>query len=456
MSIAEPPVSKVQILPPSIKGHFFTGNLKEFRSTPLEFLTTLAREGGDITSLNLVGQYNYFVNNADLIEKILVTEQRNFAKGERLRKTAHRILGNGLFTSDGDFWLRQRRLAQPAFHRQRIASYGDIMVNYTEKLGQNWKEGEVREIQTDMSNLTMEVVAKTLFDLEAGEEANRISHLFEEIVETYTMRTRKLHLLLLPEKMPFPTNLRFLKAISELDKIIYRLIAQRRQSGLDKGDLLSMLIQAQDEDGSRMTDQQLHDEVLTLVLAGHETTALTLAWIFCFLAQNPAIETKLQEELTTVLGGRLPTVEDLPKLVYTDKIVKETLRVRPPVWVFVRETTNECRLEGYTLPKGTTVFLSQWAMHYDPRYFNEPQKFDPERWTPEMQKDLPKYAYFPFGGGPRLCIGNTFALMEAVLVVATLAQRFRLTFAPGETGEIWPTTLTLRVKSGLKMVVNKR
>jgi cytochrome P450 len=217
-----------------------------------------------------------------------------------------------------------------------------------------------------------------------------------------------------------------------------------------------MLIQAQDEDGSQMTDRQLHDEVLTLVLAGHETTALTLAWIWYFLAQNPAVEAKLVTELDTVLGGRLPTVEDLPKLTYLDQIVKETLRMRPPVWVFVRETFGDCELAGYKIPKGASIFISQWAMHYDPRYYTEPEKFDPERWTPEMQKNLPKYAYFPFGGGPRLCIGNIFAQMEAALVIATLAQGFKLELAPGETGEVWPTTLTLRVKSGLKMVVKKR
>ncbi len=457
MSVAtQPAPSELKVLPPSIKGQFLTGNLKAFRGEPLNFLTALARQGGDISYINLVGQPYYFVNSPELIERVLVTEQRTFLKGERLRKSAKYILGNGLFTSDGEFWLRQRRLAQPAFHRQRIANYGSVMVQYAEKLGQSWKEGETRGIQHDMSTLTMEVVAKTLFDLEAGEQANRISQLFEEIVESYTIRNSKLHLMLLPATVPFPANRRFLKAINELDEIIYSLIRQRRQSGRDTGDLLSMLIEAQDDDGSRMTDQQLHDEVLTLVLAGHETTALTLAWMCYFIAENPEIEARLVAELDSVLGGRTPTVDDLPKLTYTDKLVKETLRMRPPVWLFVRETASDCQIEGYDLPKGTSIFLSQWATHFDSRYYNEPEKFDPDRWTAEMQKTLPKYAYYPFGGGPRLCIGNTFAQMEAALVIATLMQRFRLELAPGETGEVWPTTLTLRVKSGLNMVVHKR
>jgi cytochrome P450 len=420
----------------------------------MEFVTTCAREGGDLVYYEMVGMPQFLVNREDLIEKILVTDQRQFIKGKAF-DSVRAAFGNGLVASDGDFWLRQRRLAQPAFHKQRIAGYGEVMVRYARRLLEDWKPGQVRDLQEDMMRLTMEVVLKALFDVDEFQETKRVGKLFETVLKSHSDRMQNLLLYVLPETIPFPSNVRYRKAIKELDEVVYRIINERRTSGKDTGDLLSMLLQAQDADGSRMTDKQLRDEAMVLVFAGHETTALTLTWAFYLLDQYPEVQQKLVEELDRVLGDRLPTVEDLPKLSYTEQIVKETMRLYPPVWVFAREAARNYELEGYHVPQGSLIMISPWTMHRDPRYYSEPEIFKPERWTPEMIKALPKHAYLPFGGGPRLCIGNNFALMEATLVLATLVRQYRAKLAPGEKVEIAPM-ITIRPKNGLKMVLETR
>jgi cytochrome P450 len=440
-------------LPPGPRGHFLIGNLPEFRRDMLGFLTRIAREYGDCVSFRLGWKRAFLVSHPDLIESILVTGSRNYIKHYVLR-LLRPTLGNGLLLSENDFWLRQRRLVQPAFHRDRIAAYGAIMVSYAERLVASWHGGDIRDMHTDMMHLTLEIVAKALFDADVADQAPEVGEALEMGMQTFVRRWRSLYPL--PIWIPTPTNLRIKRVVRQLDGIIYGFIKERRASGKDRGDLLSMLLHAQDaDDGSRMTDKQVRDEAMTLFLAGHETTANALAWTWYLLSQHPEVEAKLVTELNTVLYGRSPTVADLPRLRYTAMVVMEAMRVFPPVYAFGREATCECTLGGYRVPKGTTVVMSQWVMHQDRRYFENPEKFDPQRWADGLAKRLPRFAYFPFGGGPRVCIGNSFAMMETILILATMVPKFRFTLLPGHP-VVPRTTVTLRPEHGIKGIVTKR
>jgi cytochrome P450 len=439
--------------PPGPKGSLLGGNLSEFRRDRLDFLTRCARTYGDFVSLRLGPRRVILVSDPDAIEHVLVTAGRHFVKHFALRMSPL-ILGNGLLTSEGDFWLRQRRLAQPAFQRGRVAGYAGVMVDYAERMLAGWRAGEPRDLLAEMSRLTLAIAAKTLFDADADDKANAVRSALEVSQQHFIRRFNSL--VPIPVSIPTPGNLRLRRAVRQLDVVIYEFIRQRRAGGAEKGDLLSMLLHARDEgDGGRMTDRQLRDEAMTLFLAGHETTALALSWTWFLLATHPEAEARLLEELRGALGGRAPTVEDWPRLKYTERVVTEAMRLYPPAYVIGREATSAVEVGGYTVPKGMTLLMSQWVVHRDPRWYESPEKFRPERWEGERAKALPKYAYFPFGGGPRLCIGNTFALMEAVLVVATIAQRFRFRLVPGQTVEPSPT-FTLRPQSGIKVVLEGR
>lgn len=437
---------------PGPRSHPITGHLSEFREDRLGFFTTCARQYGDRVALRLGWRPVWLLSHPDDIEAVL-TNSRDFIKHWYLRLSAT-ILGQGLLTSEGNFWLRQRRLAQPAFHRKRIATYGEIMVAYAQRLIAVWQDGDTRDVHQDMLRLTMEIVAKTLFDTETGGEAERVGVAIDFLLATFDVRMSSL--IPLPESIPTPTNIRLRRAVRQLDQIIYGFIQQRRTSSEDRGDLLSMLLHAQDEDdGSRMTDRQVRDEALTIFLAGHETTALTMSWIWYLLSEHPPVEKQLMEELGTVLGDRAPTVDDLPRLKYTEMVVYEAMRLYPPAFVVGREAIHDCVINGLQVPAGTTVLMSQWVVQRDPRFFVNPEQFQPERWADGLAKRLPKYAYFPFGGGPRLCIGQSFALMEATLLLATIAPRFRLTLVPGH--RVTPSALfTLRPKDGVRVTVQRR
>jgi cytochrome P450 len=365
----------------------------------------------------------------------------------------HRLIGNGLLTSEGEFWRRQRRLAQPAFHRQRVSTYGDVMVDYTERTISSWKAGETRDVHRDMMRLTLEIVAKTLFNADVSGDADRVGTILSEIVKPFASQATLKWIL--DNRLPTPAHRRFHRLAKQIDEIVYRIIEERRASGRDEGDLLSMLLQAQDEDGSQMTDKQLRDEVITLFLAGHETTALTLSWAWYLLALNPRAERKFHEELEAVLRGRAPTFSDLAQLKYTEMIAKESMRLYPPAYGVGREAIEECEIGGYRVPAKTQIFAFQWVTQRDPRYFDEPDEFNPDRWTEEFADSLPKYAYFPFGGGPRACIGNSFAMMEIVLVLATIGQRFRLKLVPDHQVTILPA-MSLRPRDGIQVTVENR
>jgi cytochrome P450 len=440
-------------LPPGPKGHPILGVMREFNRDSLGFIMR-CREYGDVVSARFLYVPAYFIYHPADIEEILSTNARNFRKSMSLRSNFfQRLVGNGLVTSEGDFWRRQRRLAQPAFHRQRISSYGEVMVDYATRTIDKWRPGEIRDIHPDMMRLTLEIVVKTLFDADVSGDADKVGRVLSELVKPFASQATLKWIL--DNRLPTPAHRRFHRAVGEIDKVIYRIIAERRNSGSDQGDLLSMLLQAHDDDGSQMTDSQLRDEVMTLFLAGHETTALALSWGWYLLATNPDVEKRFHAELNEVLAGRLPEVSDLPRLRYTEMIVKETLRLYPPAYAVGREAIEECEIGGYRVPRNTQIFAFQWATHRDPRYFENPDLFDPDRWTAEFSDKLPKYAYFPFGGGPRQCIGNYFAMMEIILLLATIGRRFKFSLALDQKVEVWPA-MSLRPKNGIKMVVSER
>jgi cytochrome P450 len=439
--------------PPGPPQTWLFGNLKEFGRDQLGTMTRWAREYGDLVSARFGSKPVVFANHPDLVEEVLVHQNRKFIKHYRLRQTK-RTLGHGLLTSEGEFWRGQRRLAQPAFHRERIAAYARFMVDFTERMLESWADGQVRDVQDDMMRLTLEIVAKTLFDAEISGETADASAAMETLMRCFIARTGSL--VNPPHWLPTPLNLRVERAVRRLERILANIIAQRRASGEDRGDLLSMLLHVQDEEsGRRMSDQQLRDEVMTLFMAGHETTANTLAWTWVLLSRHPDAEARLHAEIDLVLGGRPPAVADLPRLSFTESVVNETLRVYPIVWVIGREAIEPVELGGYRIPAGTTVFLPQWVVHRDGRWYDDPEVFRPERWQGGLIQRIPRYAYFPFGGGPRICIGNNFALMEATLILATIAQKYRLRLAPDAVISPLPT-ITLRPAHGVKVILSKR
>ncbi len=418
---------------------------------PLTFFAEIAREYGDFVGLRILNFRILLINHPDHIEDVLVNHPKKFIKG-RILKANKRVFGSGLLTSEGDFWLRQRRLAQPAFHRARIATYASTMVEYTERLLEEWQDGEERDIHKEMMRVTLQIVGKTLFDADVERDAQDVGKSLEMLLEIGADFRRTLFV---PHWLPTPTNIRMERAIRQIEKVLYRIIAEKRASGRDAGDLLSMLLAAQDEDGSRMTDKQLRDEAITLFLAGHETTANTLSWTWWLLAQNPAVEAKLHDELRAVLGGRTPSLDDLPKLVYTNNIITESMRLYPPAWGTARTAVKDHELGGYAVPKGSGVSFAQWTVHRDPRWYDAPDEFRPERWEGDLMKRLPRFAYFPFGGGPRQCIGNAFALMEAALILATIAQQYRFRLVEGHP--VVPlASITLRPRHGIRAVLESR
>lgn len=433
-------------LPPGPKGNLIMGVMREFNRDTLGFIDRCRRDYGDVVRSRFLYVTAYFLYNPADIETMLTTNAKSFRKAQSLRSPFfHRLVGNGLVTSEGDFWRRQRRLAQPAFHRQRISSYGDIMVQYANRAMANWRDGEERDLSKAMTRLTLEIVVKTLFNSDVSSDADHVGAMLSQIAKPFASQATLKWIL--DNRLPTPGHYRYFNSVSEIDRVVYRIIGERRASGTDEGDLLSMLLQAQDEDGSQMSDAQLRDEVITLFLAGHETTALALSWSWYLLSTRPEAEAKFHEELDEVLGGRAPEVSDLPNLKFTEMIAKEAMRLYPPAYAIGREAIEETEIGGFRVPRGTQLFAFQWATHRDGRFFERPDDFVPERWANGSTQALPKYAYFPFGGGPRQCIGNYFAMMEIILLLATIGQRF--SFKVEGQVEVLPV-LSLRPKNGIK------
>ncbi|MGB8645110.1 MAG: cytochrome P450 [Anaerolineae bacterium] len=438
-------------IPPGPPPRPFVGNLIELTRDPLGFMTACAHTYGDISSYHVVHITSFLLNHPDHIQAVLVDHNRDFAKG-RLLNANRLLLGNGLATSEGEFWRGQRRLIQLAFHRQRIAAYGAVMVAYAERLAATWQDSETLDLHDEMNRLAQQIAARTLFDSDI-DDTQEVGRAFKVCLEQFQARSRTAFLL--PTEIPTPGNLRLNRAVRQLDGVIYRLIAARRAQGEDRGDLLSMLLAARDGDGQPLSDRQLRDEVMTIFLAGHDPVGVGLTWTGYLLATHPAVETRLLAELDTVLAGRVPGVEDLPRLPYTRMVIQEALRLYPPIWGVVRRAVRDCEVGGYTLRAGDSAAMSQWIMHRDPRYYDTPDAFRPERWAEPRMQALPRFAYFPFGGGPRICIGDAFAMQELCLVTATLVPRFHLSLVEPGPVELLPS-ITLRPKNGLRVRVTTR
>jgi cytochrome P450 len=430
------------------------GSLLAFRRDMIGFLERTARVHGDVAYFTLGPQPVYLLSHPDDIKDVLITYNKSFVKGRGLQR-AKRLLGEGLLTSEGEFHTRQRRLAQPAFHRQRIASYAATMVDCASVVRDRWDDGASLDMSDEMMRLTLAVVGKTLFGADVESEADEIGHALSEVMRLFEIATLPFAELL--EKLPLPATRRFNRARARLDRTVLRLIAERRASGEDTGDLLSMLLLAQDVegDGRGMTDEQLRDECMTLLLAGHETTANALTWTWYLLSQHPEVEAKLHAELDEALEGRVPTFEDLRRLPYTERVLTESMRLYPPAWVIGRRAVADVPVGGYMVPANAIVLTSQYVVQRDPRWFAEPLRFDPDRWTPEAKSSLPRFAYFPFGGGARQCIGEQFAWTEGILLLASLAQSWRARLVPGHPVALQPL-ITLRPKHGMRMTVARR
>ncbi len=440
-------------LPPGPKGHFLVGSLPEVARDWASFVTECAREYGDVVSFRLFRTPMCLLSHPDHIEDVLVTNHHNFIKSKDYR-AVRGVFGDGLLVSEGDFWRRQRRLMQPAFHNGRVASYAETMVLYAERMLARWRDGQVRDVHQDMMQLTMEIVAKALFGADVTREAKHVGTALQVLLDQFSARATTAFLI--PSGLPVPGELRYRRAIGHLEEIIYGMIRERRANGGAR-DLLTTLLEAEDEDGNRMTDRQVRDEVMTLFLAGHETTAIALSWTWYLLALHPTIESRLAEEIRGVLGGRPPTMNDLPRLQYADWVVKESLRLYPPVWGIGRESLDDFQIGPYRLPAGTNVVLCQGLVHRDPRFFDEPERFIPERWVddPIRHGRMPRFAYFPFGGGPRICIGASFAMLEATLLLVTILQKYHLSLVPGFP-VIPRITLTHRPKNGICVILSRR
>lgn len=444
--------------------------LREFIHNPIKTLTDIAYTYGDIAHFKFGRQHVYLLNNPHYIEDVLIRNYKNFIKSRGLQ-VSKRLLGEGLVTSEGEYHDRQRRIIQPAFHPNLIKKYGDIMTTYTVNMCQYWEDGITLDIHKEMIHITSAIISKAVLGSDIkSEEGDQVGNALLTSAEYFNR-------LLMPfgeliEKIPvLPVNKSFQHAKKKLDSIVYNMIKEHRGNETkdeSKEDLLYTLLQVQDVEAGigRMTDSQLRDEVMTIFLAGHETTANALTWTFYLLSQHPTVEAILYDELCSVLGDsqdsssssskkRIPTVEDVPKLEYTEKVFRESMRLYPPAWTIGRQAINDYKVDKYVVPAGSIILMSQYVMHRNPRYFPDPDLFYPDRWTKESKSQLPRFSYFPFGGGIRGCVGEPFAWMEGILLVATICQQWKMHHDPDHKVELKPL-ITLRPKYGMRMILERR
>jgi len=417
-------------------------------------LTGLTRTYGDLMHIGTGPYHLYVVNHPDFVYEVLVRQADKFHKPRRLARPIASFLGNGLLISEDEFWKRQRRLMQPAFHHRRIDTYGQVMVGCITEMLNRWQRGQVYDIEAEMMKLTLPIVTQNLFGADVLDTARHVAHAVE-VIQKVSYQQGQAKIAAIPEWLPLPAYNEKRQATQLLNQIVYRIIREARLKVEDKGDLLSLLLAARDDQGQQMSEEQVRDEVMTLLLAGHESTANAITWMWYLLAQHPAVESKLHDELDTVLDGRPPAVVDLQQLPYTQMVVKEALRLYPPAWALPREPVEDVMLGGFKIRKGSLVAAIVYLIQRDGRFFDAPDEFKPERFANDGEKRFPRMAYIPFGSGPRLCIGNAFALMAMQLTLATIGQRLRLSLAPDQEVALDPL-LTLRPRYGMRMKITER
>jgi cytochrome P450 len=454
LAIVDQPAQVNPGQPPGPKNRHPFSQLPLLNANRADYFLSLTRTYGDVVFFTIAGQRLWLINDPELLYGILVTDAKNFKKTHGYKHMGL-LIGNGLLASDGEEHKRQRRLMQPTFMKQRIAVYGDAMAEYAEKHSAKWHDGQEVDFCAEMMRVALLIVAKTLFDTDAEKDAA----IFNDALEAFFATLHRVENPLRPilNVLPVPANFRLWKARKRLDDLMYGIIERRRASGDDRGDVLSSLLAAQDEegDGKGMTNAQMRDEIVTLFMAGHETTALTLTWAAYLVATHPEVQAKLQEEADRVLQGRRPSAADMPNLPYTRQVVSETLRLYPAAYAMDRTVINDYPLGEWTAKAGDTIVMCQYATQRHPKYWPNPDNFDPDRWAPDAPQDRPRFAFFPFGGGPRICIGEGFAWMETMLLLATFMRDWRLELKPGTVVESEPF-VTLRPKGGMPMILRRR
>jgi cytochrome P450 len=445
---------------PAVKPRFiapwrFVRPLIQARNGNFDAIRSLFHGAGPLFYTRIGMRRFHLVNDPDLVEEVLVTKHKCYHKDPGY-SALRRLMGNGLLTSEGEVHLRHRRMIQPAFHKKRIDEYAACMVQFARDFEKVWEDGATRDINADMMNVTLSIIAKTMFDADVADDTKRVYDALNTVIhysELYVNPT----IGRIFDSLPIPASRRARAAERELNDIVYRFIREHRESGEDRGDLLSMLLLSTAEDGSgAMSDQQVRDEAITLFLAGHETTSIALSWTWYLLSQHPEVEARLHAELDDVLEhGRPATASDVAHLAYTRRVLTESMRLYPPAFAVGRQAICDNVIGGCQIRKGDLVGVPIMSLHHSEKYFPDPERFDPDRWTPERAAEVPKFAYFPFGGGVRKCIGEPFAWMEGILLLATFAQRWRFALAPDAKIGLEPK-ITLRPKYGMRMVLHRR
>ena len=426
------------------RGRTLTGNLPDFAADPLGFLTDTASEFGPVSSLRFARMRAFLVSDPGMIEEVLVRRRLDFIKAGPIRRQ-RRLFGKGLLINEGTSWAKQRRLAQPAFHPRNLGAYAPVIADHTSRMLERWKAESALDVHEEAKILLMNIVAESLFGPQVAPRAAEIGAAVEAAMDRYAARRGPARLL--PDWIPLEDSRRYVEGVDALDTFVAETVARRRESTEARNDLLNMLLSARDEDGRAMTPSQIRDEAINLFVGGFDTPSLAIAWTWYLLATHPAIADRVQAEVDAVLGDRLPEAEDLQNLVFTQMVLKESMRLYPPAWLLGREAIKDTELGGVGIPRGATVLISQWVMHRDNRFFDDAISFRPERW--ESNPVLPRFVYFPFGAGPRVCIGAAFATMECTLVLAMIARRFRFAMATDNPVEPHPT-MTLRPKGGMQ------